>query len=373
VLYLTWSVVLPAQDKMPHFYRYRVEDNLGIESRGLTTPAATSPAVTRRETAGPVAHVKLLGCEAVIAVPEVGAETNQRNINFLFTQLENTIKDLKDENKQMRQELDKLHERQQPQILQVTGKTTDNDNGKQLINDRIDDLEKKIEEKRRDDKNSLDLVSEEVKGIVSSFANLTSKQDSLSSSIKADVAELASKISATPAPPPPGDTDTTSASPAGDDLAGQVEELKTKVDSSIATMKSLVFSPLSVMFDAVRSEDWVGEDKYLPFTKLNINLGEGMNIDTGMFSAPVSGLYLFILNVYGAPRDAVVLSLRLNEIQEVASCSGVGKASQSVIVDMEKNDTVAVFVNDKSKLMDTGNNKFTHFLGVLLRPDMVRF
>ena len=104
MLYLTWSVVLPAQDKMPHFYRYRVEDNLGIESRGLTTPAATSPAVTRRETAGPVAHVKLLGCEAVIAVPEVGAETNQRNTNFLFTQLENTIKDLKDENKQMRKD-----------------------------------------------------------------------------------------------------------------------------------------------------------------------------------------------------------------------------------------------------------------------------
>ena len=51
----------------------------------------------------------------------------------------------------------------------------------------------------------------------------------------------------------------------------------------------------------------------------------------------------------------------------------MGKASQSVIVDMEQNDTVAVFVNDKSKLMDTGNNKFTHFLGVLLRPDMVRF
>jgi len=98
------GVVLHTQDKMPHFYRYRVEDDLGIESREATTPAATSPAVTRRETAGPVAHVKLLGCEAVIAVPEVGAEINQRNINFLFTQLENTIKDLKDENKQMRKD-----------------------------------------------------------------------------------------------------------------------------------------------------------------------------------------------------------------------------------------------------------------------------
>ena len=105
-------------------------------------------------------------------------------------------------------------------------------------------------------------------------------------------------------------TDQPDDSPASGELASQVDELKNKVESSIATMKSLVFSPLSVMFDAVRSEDWLGEDNYLPFTKLNINLGEGMNIDTGRFTAPHSGLYLFILNVYGAPRDAVVLSIR---------------------------------------------------------------
>ena len=63
----------------------------------------------------------------------------------------------------------------------------------------------------------------------------------------------------------------------------------------------------------------------------------------------------------------------MNELQEIASCSGVGKASQSVVVDLVKDDTVSVFVNDKSKLMDTGSNKFTHFLGMLLRPDSIRF
>ena len=209
-----------------------------------------------------------------------------------------------------RQELDKLHERQQPQVLQVTGDTSDNDKVEQVINDRIDALEKRIEEKIKEDKNSIELVSEETKGIVSSFESLAAKQENLSNSIKADIAELANKICTTPAPPQPGDTDTAIDTSAGIDLTGQVEELKTKVDSSIATMKSLVFSPLSVIFDAVRSEDWVGEDNYLPFTKLNINLGDGMNIDTGRFSAPISGLYLFILNVYGAPRDAVVLSIR---------------------------------------------------------------
>ena len=93
-------------------------------------------------------------------------------------------------------------------------------------------------------------------------------------------------------------------------LAELVEQLKLKVDSSISSMKSLVFAPLSVIFDAVRSEDGIGEDGWLPYTKLNINLGDGMDMDTGRFTAPVSGVYFFVLNVYGAPRDAVVLSIR---------------------------------------------------------------
>ena len=86
--------------------------------------------------------------------------------------------------------------------------------------------------------------------------------------------------------------------------------MKLKVESSISSMKSLVSAPLSVIFDAVRSEDWVGEGGWLPYTKLNINLGNGLDMDTGRFTVPVSGVYFFLLNVYGAPRDGVVLSIR---------------------------------------------------------------
>ena len=90
---------------MPHFYRYRVEDNFEPQSRGRT-PAAQSPAPVRREVAeGAVAHVSLMGCDADLTIPEEGAETNKRNLNYLFTQLENTIKELKDENKLLRKDV----------------------------------------------------------------------------------------------------------------------------------------------------------------------------------------------------------------------------------------------------------------------------
>ena len=118
-----------------------------------------------------------------------------------------------------------------------------------------------------------------------------------------------------PTPPPPPvvaelppvmvEKQTTSAD--GEELMGRLEQ---RLASEMAGLSSLLAAPLSVAFDAVRTEDFVGQDGWLPFTKLNANLGDGMNMETGIFTVPIGGLYLFLLNVYGAPRDGVVLSIR---------------------------------------------------------------
>ena len=97
----------------------------------------------------------------------------------------------------------------------------------------------------------------------------------------------------------------------GEELMGRLEQkLEQRLASEVAGLSSLLAAPLSVAFDAVRSEDFLGQDGWLPFTKLNANLGDGMNMETGIFTVPLGGLYLFLLNVYGAPRDGVVLSIR---------------------------------------------------------------
>ena len=51
----------------------------------------------------------------------------------------------------------------------------------------------------------------------------------------------------------------------------------------------------------------------------------------------------------------------------------MGKASQSVLADLDPGDQVAVYVNDKTKLTDNDRSRFTHFIGILIRPDTLRF
>ena len=89
--------------KMPHFYRYRVEDKYEPLSRG-TTPALMSPAVTRRSeaptpTPSVSARVSLLGSDVDISVP---TNEDRRKLTQMFTLLESTIRELKDENKHLR-------------------------------------------------------------------------------------------------------------------------------------------------------------------------------------------------------------------------------------------------------------------------------
>jgi hypothetical protein len=153
-----------------------------------------------------------------------------------------------------------------------------------------------------------------------------------------------------------------------EDILKIVKNMQAEITEDLASLKSSLTSPLSVMFDATRSEDLKGKDDFLPFDKAETNLGGGFDIETGKFTAPLSGLYFFALNVYGAPRDAVIMSIRACEFQDVGNISGVGKGSQSVVIHLDAQDTCGVWVDEKTKMIDSGSSHFTHFIGILLRP-----
>ena len=60
---------------------------------------------------------------------------------------------------------------------------------------------------------------------------------------------------------------------------------------------------------------------------MNTNVGGGFDQGTGKFSPPVAGMYYFSLNVYGAPRDGVVLSIRFVSSYISISFLFVGKVT----------------------------------------------
>ena len=83
---------------MPHFYRYRVDENYSpLLGR---TPAATP--VTSRRNGGPeqvTARLSLLGCQADISVP---SDSDKVNLGLMFSQLDSTVRELREENKELR-------------------------------------------------------------------------------------------------------------------------------------------------------------------------------------------------------------------------------------------------------------------------------
>ena len=80
---------------MPHFYRYRMEDNLELPSGGAGTGSVPSTAAAPAHTA----RVSLLGAHSEI--PVASYEESGKLVQ-MFALLESTIKELKDENQQLR-------------------------------------------------------------------------------------------------------------------------------------------------------------------------------------------------------------------------------------------------------------------------------
>ena len=87
---------------MPHFYRYRIEENYEGLSGSGRTPAAT-PSLARRRVEGGegtvTATVSLLGSQANINVP---GEKDKMNLGLMFAQLDSSVRELREENKQLR-------------------------------------------------------------------------------------------------------------------------------------------------------------------------------------------------------------------------------------------------------------------------------
>merc|ERR1711902_79906 len=99
----------------------------------------------------------------------------------------------------------------------------------------------------------------------------------------------------------------------------ELDDLRKKLMRENLFLKSLAGKPLSVYFDAYRTKAYDGGgEENLTFQGCSVNVGSGMDPETGVFNAPLGGSYLFVFHIATHDNKKALLSIRLNG-EEVAS------------------------------------------------------
>merc|ERR1712142_579371 len=163
---------------------------------------------------------------------------------------------------------------------------------------------------------------------------------------------------------------------ANDSRMNDLDELKTRLLKENAFLKSLASKPLSVCFDAYRTKAYDGGgEENLTFQACAVNTGGGMDADSGIFTTPIGGLYMFVFHVATRDNKKALLSIRLNG-EEVASVFDQNHkdnhknsmAGTNILLSLKKGDEVVVYAYTGTWLADFAMNHYTHWVGLLLKP-----
>merc|ERR1712076_282942 len=161
-----------------------------------------------------------------------------------------------------------------------------------------------------------------------------------------------------------------------DNRGAELDELKTRLMKENAFLKMLASKPMSVCFDAYRTKAYDGGgEENLTFQGTSVNTGGGMDPDTGIFTCPIGGLYMFVFHVATHDNKKALLSIRLNG-EEVASIFDQNHkdnhknsmAGNTIVLGLKAGDEVCVYAYTGTWLADFPMNHYTHWVGLLLKP-----
>merc|ERR1712115_659405 len=155
-----------------------------------------------------------------------------------------------------------------------------------------------------------------------------------------------------------------------------ISDLKTKMMQENAYLRSLSGKTLGVYFNACRSKAYDGGgEENLTFNGTYCNNGGGLDVDTGIFTCPTGGTYLFMFHIATHDNKKALLSIRKNG-EEIASIFDQNHkdnhknsmAGQNIIMDVKRGDEIVVYAYTGTWLADFPMNHYTHWVGLLLKP-----
>merc|ERR1712112_479449 len=160
------------------------------------------------------------------------------------------------------------------------------------------------------------------------------------------------------------------------DRIANLDELRTRIARENEFLKTLNGKTLGVSFNAYRTKAYDGGgEENLTFQGTYCNNGGGLDIDTGIFTCPCGGTYMFQFHIATHDNKKALSSIRKNG-EEVASIFDQNHkdnhknsmAGQNIIIDVKRGDEIVVYAYTGTWLADFPMNHYTHWVGLLLKP-----
>ncbi|KAM3590109.1 uncharacterized protein V6R79_003983 [Siganus canaliculatus] len=216
-------------------------------------------------------------------------------------------------------------------------------------------------------------VSEWLKNKVDLIRNMEEKLKSVEK-WEADVEALEARLNATV-------DELTRQKAEVDRLSKESEELKMRLNATEEERDKVKQGPAAgepqVAFSASLAN--VGEiykgpctDKTLIFQRIFSNMGSGYDQNTGIFTAPVNGVYFFSFSTYGYNTHVTGAILMRNGVRQVStydspSTDGSDSSGNAVVLQLAAGDKVHVELWDDGRVFDNLNGHTT-FSGFLVFP-----
>merc|ERR1712002_814066 len=160
-----------------------------------------------------------------------------------------------------------------------------------------------------------------------------------------------------------------------DDRINDINDLRTKMMKENEFLRSLSGKTCGVYFNAYRTKAYDGGgEENLTFQGAYCNTGGALDTDTGIFTCPVGGTYMFQFHIATHDNKKALLSIRKNG-EEIASIFDQNHkdnhknsmAGQNIIIDVKRGDEVVVYAYTGTWLADFPMNHYTHWVGLCLK------
>ncbi len=135
-----------------------------------------------------------------------------------------------------------------------------------------------------------------------------------------------------------------------------------------------VYSSPRVMFYAQKNEPFTYPNSIISFEHATLNVGNALNLKSGIFTAPKSGVYHFSFSAMKDSTDvALVIYLRKNGVN-IAQALGDKEtdtltAALTSTLKLTVGDTIDLW-KTSGNILDDKKSGYTHFVGWIVEEDL---